>query len=246
MIKEKKGDGGWSVTRLLIVILAVLVLVLIIYGLTDGVIKKYIAGADWNKLERINKNLESLMEKTKKIKVISDSGTNIKMKLCGRPIIVDMGKLDKGKPTDLLPPATLSVAPDEDSVDGTLIVDWSVVPPIGKLNGPLEILFEKGKIKKISGEGEEKILLEFIKDLKDPMMHFFSHITIGTNPSMKKLTGELMNDERKAGTVTIGVGSNTGAFCGEINAKSHIDFVLKKASVYFDNNIVVKNGKLTI
>ena len=67
---------------------------------------------------------------------------------------------------------------------------------------------------------------------------------IGTNDSAK-LSGVILEDEKVKGTVHIALGNNV-SMGGKVNVPIHLDGVMKKPTVYLDNKILMKNGKLLI
>ena len=67
---------------------------------------------------------------------------------------------------------------------------------------------------------------------------------IGTNDSAK-LSGLLLEDEKVMGTVHIALGNNV-TMGGTFNVPIHLDGVIKKPTVYLDNKLLMKNGKLLV
>lgn len=55
----------------------------------------------------------------------------------------------------------------------------------------------------------------------------------------------LLEDEKKLGTVHIALGDNK-SMGGKINVPIHVDGVILNPTVYFDDKIIMKNGKLFI
>ena len=58
-----------------------------------------------------------------------------------------------------------------------------------------------------------------------------------------KLTGSILEDEKVLGTIHIAFGNNI-SMGGKIAVKLHVDGLVKKPTVYFDNYLVMDNGKL--
>ena len=71
-----------------------------------------------------------------------------------------------------------------------------------------------------------------------------AEIGIGTNDSVK-LSGMLLEDEKKLGTVHIALGDNK-SMGGKVNVPIHVDGVILKPTVYFDDKIIMKSGKLLV
>jgi len=68
----------------------------------------------------------------------------------------------------------------------------------------------------------------------------------GLNPGVRKLTGNIVEDERIWGGVDFGFG-HTSAMDMPPNgqeAKSHFDGIVEKASIFLDDVPIVKNGEV--
>jgi len=54
-----------------------------------------------------------------------------------------------------------------------------------------------------------------------------------------------LEDEKVMGTIHIALGDNA-SMGGSVKVSSHLDGVILKPTVYFDEKIIMKNGKLII
>ncbi|MDI6721076.1 MAG: hypothetical protein QMD85_01705 [Candidatus Aenigmarchaeota archaeon] len=218
--------------------------ILTMYGLDDYVIENFIAHDDKEskiKTEDVGKS----MEDAGNIRIVSGNGTDLSMKLCKRPVLIDDGYLKHDEiKGDLMPGYVISVAPLEESINGILVVDWSINPPLNIIETPVKILFMDGKIESIEGGDESKKFISWINSLEDKKIFFISHLSIGTNVSIKNFTGKYLLDERKDGAVTIGLGNNLGPYGGKNDSPNHCDLILKNASVTADGKVISgKNAK---
>jgi leucyl aminopeptidase (aminopeptidase T) len=67
---------------------------------------------------------------------------------------------------------------------------------------------------------------------------------IGTNDSAK-LSGVLLEDEKVMGTIHIALGNNV-SMGGNVNIPIHLDGVVKKPTVWMDDKLLMKDGKLLV
>ena len=69
-----------------------------------------------------------------------------------------------------------------------------------------------------------------------------AEIGIGTN-YRAKITGNVLEDEKAAGTCHIAFGNNKH-FGGKVDVPFHVDFVIKKPAIYADGLLLIKDGKI--
>lgn len=129
------------------------------------------------------------------------------------------------------------MAPLEGTAEGQIVVDGSI-SGIGKIDSPLLLTIEKGRITHAEGTSAER-LLQILGDQDGRMLGEFG---IGTNDKAR-ITGVVLEDEKVYGTIHVAFGSNN-TFGGTIVAGVHIDLVVKEPDVYLDDTCIMKNGKL--
>jgi len=190
--------------------------------------------------------IASIFENGKKVTVTTSKGTNIRMDIQNRRGQSEPGLAhEKGK---LCSPPNIeaNISPVEGSAKGTIIVDGSIPhPDLGVINNPINISVKEGKIIDIDETNNQaKILKTLLCDMEDPNIYNIAELGIGLNPS-SEICGNMLEDESAAGTCHIGIGDNT-SFGGEVKAKSHIDLILKEATVKVDEIVIQKNGNLKI
>jgi 2,5-dihydroxypyridine 5,6-dioxygenase len=113
-----------------------------------------------------------------------------------------------------------------ESINGIIVFDGSVVPPIGLLKDPITLTVNKGDISTIKG-GKEAVEYEaWLKSFNDPNMLKMAHVCYGFNPGAK-LTGDIVEDERVWGCVEWGIGNMVWR-----PAASHSDGICLNASVW--------------
>ena len=199
--------------------------------------------ADYKKIAALTLKLKRLFEKTKIIRVTSPNGTDISMDITGRMAIPSKGLFHKKGEGGNLPTGETFAAPLEGKSNGVFVVDGSMagIGVIKKI--PIKIEVEKGFATKITGGIEAKKLIAML-DKVGKNARNIAEIGIGTNDKAK-LSGLLLEDEKVLGTVHIALGDNK-TMGGKVHVPIHLDGVILKPTVYFDNKIIMKSGKLLV
>ena len=103
-----------------------------------------------------------------------------------------------------------------------------------------------GKIVEVNGGSEAEKFKNYLASFNDENMYKISHNMLGFNPNVRKLSGEIVEDERIWGGVDFGFG-HTSPMDMPPNgqpAKSHFDGVVEKTSIYLDSTQIVNNGEV--
>ncbi|MBN2572240.1 MAG: aminopeptidase [Ignavibacteriales bacterium] len=211
-------------------------------GITKDVMIRGLS-ADYKKISALCIKLQKIMEKVKIVRVIAPSGTDITMDISGRKVIPSKGLFHKKGESGNLPTGETYVAPIEGKSNGVFVVDGSM-SGIGVLSKEkIRIEVKNGLAVKISGGLKAKKLGTIIKKYGKPAQNI-AEFGIGTNDKTK-LSGNLLEDEKVLGTVHIALGDNK-SMGGKVNAPIHLDGLIKSPTVYFDNKMIMQNGKLLI
>jgi len=198
--------------------------------------------ADYKKISKLSVKLAKMMDKTKTVRVTAPNGTYIIMSLEGRRGLASKGLFHKKGESGNLPTGEAFAAPVEGKTEGVFVVDGSFAV-IGMIKTPIKIKVEKGLATEISGGKEAKQLIKMLSSFGKKGRNI-AEIGIGTNDSAK-LSGLLLEDEKVKGTVHIALGDNK-SMGGKVNVPIHVDGVILKPTVYFDEKIIMKNGKLLV
>lgn len=192
---------------------------------------------DYGKLKEINKKLMKILTKGKIAKITTKKGTNLVMNIKGRKWFDDDGIYNKKGSFGNLPSGEVCVAPIEGKTNGVYIVDSSFAG-IGKLKKPLKISVKEGYAVKIEGEKAKQLK----ENLKNKRYRNIAEFGIGTNPKAR-ISGCVLEDEKVIGSVHIALGNNI-SLGGKINVPLHSDGVISKPTVFIDDRIIMKEGKL--
>lgn len=196
-----------------------------------------------DKVIEITRNVFNAMQNVSTIRVTSKKGTDITFDAKGRQIIPSTGVLRNIGESGNIPSGEVYMAPIEGTTNGMLVFDGSIAG-IGILTHPVYIEVENGIATKISGKGGEARLFGRMINRYDNDSKSIAEFGIGTNP-FAKICGEILEDEKVLGTVHFAFGNNI-SMGGTINVPLHIDGLINKPTVYFDDKKVMEEGKLLI
>ena len=215
-------------------------------GMDADMMTRCIGNVSLPDLKKFGMTLQEMTARAKEIRVTSVAGTDISFKTGKRPIILDTGEcVVSGRDSYL--GGQLSWAAMEGTIEGSLVLDGTVWPPdpLAPLKEPIRLELSKGRIVSIGDGKAADILREWIRHFRDRRMYNVAHFCFGFNPGAR-ISGKILEDERAFGVFVTGFGSQMASFHGGYPlAKSHIDGVTMKPSVFFDGEVVEENGCFT-
>ena len=208
-------------------------------GITMDMMQRTL-NVDFNKIKETNNFLISKLKNCSKIKITTKNGTNVTFFVKGRKWVSDDGIYKKRGSFGNLPAGEVFIAPLENKTNGTIIVDASV-GGLGKIDKNVMIEIKNGFIENISGG---KIAKNFSALLKNRLYKNVAELGIGTNYKAK-ITGNVLEDEKVAGTCHIAFGNNKH-FGGKVDVPFHVDVVVKSPTIYADDVLIMKEGKIKL
>jgi leucyl aminopeptidase (aminopeptidase T) len=148
-----------------------------------------------------------------------------------------------------VPSGETYIAPIEGSAEGSIVINGSIPGLLIRPKEEIILHFHKGRVVSIAPEQNRTAL--FLKkeqidralDAGDENWSNLAEIGIGLNPSVDRLTGNMLFDEKKSGTAHIALGLNT-FMGGLVNSKIHCDMVVRAPTIIVDGKTIVKKGKL--
>jgi len=211
-------------------------------GITEDI---FIRGlnADYNEISKISHKLLEYFERAKVAKVTTPYGSDFTVEL-GNPAEVSDGLCHKPGMIVNLPDGETECAPT--NANGVVVANIS-----GKLiTEPTKITLKDGYITDIDTSNDSgKRFKEFIENAKkidgNNNSGFIAEFAMGTNPSAK-ITGNILEDEKVLGTVHIAFGTNSSYPGGKNNSCIHQDVILLEPTVWFDEELVMKDGRLLV
>ena len=199
--------------------------------------------ADYKKIAALSIKLKGILEKGKRVRITTQIGTDISFSIKGRKSIASKGLYHKKGESGNLPTGETFLAPVEGTTNGVFIVDGSMAGLGLVKNAGLRIEVKNGYAIKITGGAMAKKLSRMLdavgKDARN-----IAEFGIGTNDSAK-LSGVILEDEKVMGTVHIALGNNV-SMGGKVNVPIHLDGVMKSPTVYLDDKLLMKDGKLLV
>ena len=176
------------------------------------------------------------LEGSSKIRVRSKGGTDLTLRVDGRPWRTDARPLEPGEIANF-PGGEIFVAPHSDGADGVLVVDLTVPYTVGGLvDEPVTIRFEEGRVTSINGGRAAQMLRELVADAGTGA-DVIAELGIGFNPAVAP-RGHIMLDEKASGTAHVAIGRNTGAYGGDNEASIHVDCVFSNPEIEADGRAV--------
>lgn len=153
-----------------------------------------IGEVDYPALGEFEKKLAESTAQAKVVTIKTPAGTDIKFYNNPKnPVTCDVGYADE--PGTHMLCGQIGRTPELETINGKIVFDGSITPPIGLLRDPVTLFVEKGAIKEIDGRREAKAYENWLKGFNDPFMLQLAHVCYGFNPGAR-LTGNIVEDER--------------------------------------------------
>lgn len=182
----------------------------------------FFGSLDVNFLELEEETLKKMseMQQHTSVAITSPVGTDIYINYDGREVKPDTGILSKPGSFGNLPAGEVYVAPNENKTYGVFVVEYAVGR---RLEPPVKVFIEEGKIVNMEGDSSFKTYLESIIELH-PNNNIVAELGIGTNKKAKNVLNTL-EAEKIFNTCHIAIGDNS-TFGGVNKASVHLDFVI--------------------
>ncbi len=211
-------------------------------GITKDVMIRGL-NADYKKISALTIKLQKILETGKIIRVTAPAGTDISFTIKGRKVFASKGLFHAKGESGNLPTGEAFLAPVEKTANGVFVVDGSMAG-LGLIkNANIKIEVKNGYATKITGGAPAKNLKTMLDKVGKEARNI-AEFGIGTNDSAK-LSGVLLEDEKVMGTIHIALGNNV-SMGGSVNVPIHLDGVVKKPTVWMDEKLLMKDGKLLV
>lgn len=140
------------------------------------------------------------------------------------------------------PDVEAGTAPVEGTTEGVAVIDADLLfMGPGPLRSPVVLTFRGGEMVGVEG-AESGRLTEMIERCADPRMSNLAEVSLGLNPS-GMVCGIAMETESSLGTAHIALG-NSIAYGGTVDARAHLDCVMRDATLELDGRVVMSSGEL--
>lgn len=215
---------------------------LIIADSTIGSLDRVFTGFDIQLLKELLLNVVDLLKTTNKIRITSENGTDVSYEL-NPNYILDYDDGDFSQPKFGTAPGFVNIVPKTGSMNGTIVFEHL---QHSEANSKLKFIMKNGSINDVQGGIGTEEFKEYLSSFDDENMLKISHNMLGLNPKIRKITGELVEDERIWGGVDFGFGHTSVMDMPPLGqqAKSHFDGVVKDVNLYFDTVQIFDNGEV--
>jgi len=162
-----------------------------------------------------------------RVRLTSPGGTSLTLGIRDRGFQSDFG-IPNGAMGNL-PAGEIWCAPVEEAADGILVCDGSI-GGLGRMEQPLRIEVERGRIRRIEGGTPELLRkLDELLDVDEPA-RVIGELGIGLNPGAR-ITGNLLEDEKACRTAHLAFGYNLDMPGGRNGSKTHRDFLFHQPTL---------------
>jgi leucyl aminopeptidase (aminopeptidase T) len=205
--------------------------------------------ADYEALHATGQQVRSLLAGGRQLQITNSNGTDLKVAISGRPIIINDGIISAedrkkgGAATSVwLPAGEVYLTPVPGSGEGVFVADKFFFQ--GKPVEGLRLEFKGGKLTSMTADkGLEPLKAAY--DAAGPGKDLLGVIDIGINPGIKSPEDSPVQVWGKSGTVTVSVGDNTWA-----GGTNQVSFGLAayspRTTASVDGKLLVKDGKLLV
>jgi 2,5-dihydroxypyridine 5,6-dioxygenase len=208
----------------------------IFLGFVDGALLRGELSQPATDLEETARQLLAELEGSDEIRVRGRAGTDLTLRVGGRPWLSDALPLGPGGFANY-PNGEVYVAPHADGADGVLVADLTVPYTVqGLVDAPVTLRFERGRVTSIEGGRAAQILRELVADAGNGA-DVIAELGIGFNPTVSP-RGHVMLDEKAARTAHVAIGRNTGSYGGDNAAEIHVDCVFSEPEIQADGKKV--------
>lgn len=210
-------------------------------GVTEEIMVRCM-NADYHAIAARTYRLCDLLGKTHTVRVQAPGGTDITMPIEGRQPHASSGLFRERGQWGNLPTGEAYLAPLEGLSNGVVVVDGSMAG-VGMVREPIRIVVEDGYATTITGGAEARRLAELF-DPHGKDARTVAEFGVGTNDKAI-LTGIILEDEKVMGTIHIAFGDNK-SMGGSVRVASHLDGLIKRPTVWFDDEAVMRDGELLV
>jgi leucyl aminopeptidase (aminopeptidase T) len=211
-------------------------------GIEDYVVRALV-DVDVEAMIRNAHRAAELWDATDVCRVTSPEGTNISFRHKPRKSTVGDGALSQPGEVDYFPGAQVSIAPLEETIEGTIVIDASDSVQ-GVVLSPYSFTLKRGVITRIEGGREADTMRAWLEACNDPTIYKLCHFSLGLNKAAG-ISGNMIEDERKLAAVDFGFGFQDPKFGGAVGfSHYHMDVMLATPTIVLDGVVMSGGGAL--
>ena len=196
--------------------------------------------ADFVEIRKQAERLADLFRATRTVQVTSPAGTHLSSSIVGRePKAWLTGICRRPGEVSAFPGGEVSLPPVEGTTNG--IVVWEMVASdIGRITEPVTIEVRDGRAVAVHGGPQADTLRRILADVADA--DNIAEIGIGLNPQAR-ISDDITESKKALGTVHIALGDSANEYGGLIQSEVHLDGLVLRPTVTFDDRAVVADGR---
>lgn len=222
-------------------------------GANQRVLK--LANVDFNQLLADCHSLEIVLARGRKLELLSQSQNGTTHRLLSdiggweRLPVASNGVIADGVWGNV-PSGETYIAPMEGSAEGSIVINGSIPGLPIKSGEQIVLHFERGRLKFMEPDDNrtaqylQKTQIRRALEAGDENWQNLAEIGIGVNPAVNRLTGNMLFDEKAAGTAHIALGSNI-YMGGKVASAIHCDLVIRAPNILVDGKTVLQKGRLS-
>jgi len=204
-------------------------------GITKEIFERAV-DIDYGKMSRLINKIGNLLDKADKVRITTNSGTDVFLDITGRKTERDDGLFTKSGMYGNLPAGEACMAPRETKTKGIIVIDR-----MGDTCKPkTKVLMRNGKAQEVERDPEFKKKLWKYKNAR-----YVGELGIGTNPKAI-VSGFVLEDEKVLGTCHLAFGSSFSYPGGKIKSDIHWDGILLRPTIWGDNKKIMDSGELLV
>ncbi len=212
-------------------------------GMSEGGFLRTLS-VDIDALASLTNGLSDLVARSARARIVTEAGTDLSLEL-GNPVTAIDGICEHPGELDFFPPGMFLSVPRQGGVSGQAVVDGAITR-IGRLQSPVTLSFEDGRLVRIEGGDEASRLADLLASLEDDNVYHFAAWGIGTNPGAALVDQDpSFEGERLFGACHVSTGSNASFPGGTVRARIHLDGIITNPTIYLDEALVLRNGVFT-
>jgi hypothetical protein len=148
-----------------------------------------------------------------------------------------------------VPSGETYIAPVEGTAEGTFVVNGSMPGLVIKPGAELILTFERGRLVRLEPAGTPAAAwltstqIDKARAAGDLEWSNLAEIGVGLNPAVTSLTGNMLFDEKAAGTAHIALGTNI-YMGGMVYSSIHCDLVTRQPTLLVDGHVLLDRGNL--
>ena len=209
-------------------------------GITREILLRTMA-IDLDRVVAETKHVAEILTDGRSVRLTTPAGTDLRLPIAGIDAIASTGVIVGKGSWGNLPSGEAYLRPEEGGTEGVLVVDGAMAG-LGLLAEPLRIRIERGMA--VSFEGPQAARLQEMLDRHGPLARSVAELGIGTNHGAR-LTGEILEDEKVAGTAHVAFGNNA-SMGGTVTLPVHLDGIVLRPTLHVDDTLVLQDGVLKL